>query len=81
MLIEETQFLLSADRCGVDKSVESCFPSKERTVCFIAREMSGLVDRFTLAKASAMFLTHYPKSEMRDIDFERKDSVLFHDGE
>ena len=30
--IEKIHFLLSADRCELDKSVESCFPDKEFSV-------------------------------------------------
>ena len=36
VLAEEIQFLFSADRRGVDQSVEHCFPDKEFSVCFVA---------------------------------------------
>ena len=50
MLVQEIEFLLSADQGGVDQSVEHCLPDEECSLCFVTSKdvQLGLQDPLQL---------------------------------
>ena len=72
VLIEKIQFLLSANQCGVDRSVESCFPCEEFSVWLVTSEnvRLGLWESLQLS---------YPSQSLGNLDdtFWTWRSVIF----